>query len=382
MDEIQEENSGLSNYNDNEILKEDKECQTEIEIFSNSDEDGSDNDSPIVLYERTSQNNSPVFRYRDITPNLERKKEIFKKDSLIKEIAEVSHVMDELKDEINDINSIMIDLYDSSSSSDSSILEHISKWNIREVKYNRLKKRIMPLDVIFFSGNDFISKTIKFLQEKKLGNGSISHIGLIVNKDILPNVPNLEKDKLYIWESTSSVELPFYSEKAIDVVSGQGKFGIQIRDLEQVIEHYLSKQDTAVYWGKLRENPWRMKDNEDIKIYKKRRKKTMWLMEDIYDIYGTTRYDNSLLDLFASLFPSMRPVRNSKLWLMKKFKSKKKKNKFKGKLFCSEFVSMIYKTLNIIPEHINPSDVVPVDFLGYDQDGMPFLLSKLYRLSI
>ena len=38
--------------------------------------------------------------------------------------------------------------------------------------------------------------------------------------------------------------------------------------------------------------------------------------------------------------------------------------------FCSELVAYIYKKLGIVSQDVNPHEVVPMYFLGYDRDGM------------
>ena len=42
--------------------------------------------------------------------------------------------------------------------------------------------------------------------------------------------------------------------------------------------------------------------------------------------------------------------------------------------FCSELVARVYQKLGIIDQNLDPEDVTPVDFLGYDQDGIPKLV--------
>ena len=51
-------------------------------------------------------------------------------------------------------------------------------------------------------------------------------------------------------------------------------------------------------------------------------------------------------------------------------------------LFCSELVAMIYKKLGLFPPNVEPKNVVPMDFIGYDVDlpaggGIPVIVEKL-----
>jgi hypothetical protein len=42
-----------------------------------------------------------------------------------------------------------------------------------------------------------------------------------------------------------------------------------------------------------------------------------------------------------------------------------------GWQFCSELITRVYQSYDIIPQKFNPEDVVPMDFFGFDKDGIP-----------
>jgi hypothetical protein len=122
--------------------------------------------------------------------------------------------------------------------------------NIIDVPWDEVRKFITPLDLVFFSGNDFVSSTICELQRQKLEIGLFSHVGIIVNSFVLPHVKELQPNELYVWESTSSLRLPGFQNEAPDVF-GNHRIGVQIRNLKQVFESY----NGGLYIGKLKNNP-------------------------------------------------------------------------------------------------------------------------------
>ena len=75
-----------------------------------------------------------------------------------------------------------------------------SKLKIKEgTPYTQIRDTLKPLDVVFFSGGDFISAIIKHEERLQLDQttkkrmampGAFSHMGIVVNSDILDH-PNL-----------------------------------------------------------------------------------------------------------------------------------------------------------------------------------------------
>lgn len=54
---------------------------------------------------------------------------------------------------------------------------------------------IQPLDVILFRGVDPVSRAICFLEQKQLGRGDFSHVGLAITREAL-DLPFLEPGKI------------------------------------------------------------------------------------------------------------------------------------------------------------------------------------------
>jgi len=225
------------------------------------------------------------------------------------------------------------------------------------IPYKEIKSLIKPLDMILFRGGEAISSTIRILEKLQTGNGDWSHVGIVVNTTILPNIPNGKSGKLYVWESTLSGDL----NDGILNTEGEVKFGVQFRELEKVVKGYNKNQKSLVAWAKLKNNPYRQLPGETIQVYEKRFKELRDNLVKIEEEYGDKMYDANPFALLGSLYPKFRCLR-------------KTVNFGKDWLFCSELVATIYVQLGILDsEEINPADVLPVDFVGFDEDGIvPF----------
>ena len=234
-----------------------------------------------------------------------------------------------------------------------------------------IKNNILPLDIIFFRGTDPVSKLICSLQKQRLGRGDYSHVAVVVNSEILPSVPQLKPGELYVWESTMSKEL-FGITDGVRNINNKGVFGVQIRNLKNVIEAQSANEGTVVAWGKLINNPWVNNFNKQ---------EIIMVMEHCLREYGSQNYDVNCLNLIGALFPQCRKVRNGlETVLDNGYDVLRSINLVDGDgpeewLFCSELVASIFQQLNIIDKNKESRNVVPMDFLGCDEDGIPRLCS-------
>ena len=101
----------------------------------------------------------------------------------------------------------------------------------RHQQYSSIKNIIFPLDIILFRGTDGVSDLIRVVEQDVRGCGDFSHAGIIVTRELLPNLTKLEAKKLYVMESTMSYPLPLVSDGPPNILTGKGYFGVQIRDL-------------------------------------------------------------------------------------------------------------------------------------------------------
>ncbi len=220
--------------------------------------------------------------------------------------------------------------------------------NIISKDYEDIRSSISSLDIILFAGTDFVSKSIRYLQKRRLGLGDFSHVGLILKADILDKY-NLDPDKLYVWESTSS-----YKEKNNDVLKQKSSIGVQLRDFDEVIKNYRGK----VVWGQLKDNPWIISNNKtEIKD----------IVESLFVKYQGRNYDFNIINLLSALYPKIRPLRTLSYKLFTKLPFKQKN--YKSRIFCSELLAIVYKELNIFEKTLDVKTFVPMDVLGLDEDG-------------
>lgn len=231
-----------------------------------------------------------------------------------------------------------------------------SKYKQREidsgkvVPFRQTRNQLAPLDLLLFKGGDFVSDIIRKSERLWLGKGAgeFSHVGLVVTRNLLPDNELLKWGELYIWESTISGKLG----QGVKNVEGRSFLGVQLRKLDDVIEAYDSSKKTRVAWCPLL-HPL---DTTDTKITDQFTK--------IFKELDGRRYDANMMSLGSSLFSCMRRGRRfvematgTGDWL-----------------FCSELAALVYKEMGILPPDTNEKNVVPVDFIGYDKDGLPVVV--------
>lgn len=213
--------------------------------------------------------------------------------------------------------------------------------------YEKYKSKIRPFDIILFSGDDFISDLIKYMEKHRMEKiepssippGSFSHSGMIVTSEILDH-PHVHPGKLYILESTMSGRLG----GGVYDIEGRSVFGVQLRDFDQVLSTYDVSDHTAVAHVRLANNPL---DNPEIVSPKKR-------FSLAFEKFKGRPYDLQLLDQIASVFPSLRFLRD--------LIDDKTKN---DQVFCSQLVADIYIWMGLLSTSINSKDITPMDFAGF-----------------
>jgi hypothetical protein len=220
-------------------------------------------------------------------------------------------------------------------------------------------------------GGDLISDLISFLEKHQLTHGEFTHVGMAVTSDILPSYNGyiLEQNEIYLMESTFSY-FPDITHAVPDITTGQGKFGVQIKKLKDVIKNYIYNDKTKVAWCALINNPF--DDVEQRPILQQQ-------FVTFFNDYHERLYDMDPIDLLGSMFPSLRQVRDgidyiiNKLWLKCHQLPHHSPALWQ---FCSELVANVYQTIGIIPKEIDCKDVLPMDFFGYDEDGLISLVKK------
>lgn len=241
------------------------------------------------------------------------------------------------------------------------------------VPYSVIKGGMLTLDLLLFKGSDIVSKTIVRVESMQCGVESrYSHVGICVRgEDLCPPVAGsgeeawLKPDKLYIFETTMSGAL---GEGVCDV-NGKAHLGVQMRSLDDVVEAYDANPDVELAWCPLRESV-RPGDKAVSKI-----------IRNVYQKYNGMDYDASVIDLAgAAGIKVARDLRdNPVLSKLRDFfctclcclccrKDRAAAAHASEWLFCSELVAAIYKYAGILPESVNPADVMPQDFCPNPSD--------------
>lgn len=245
-------------------------------------------------------------------------------------------------------------------------IEEITPVVKEGVKYEDYKSKIKPLALVLFKGKDYVSDFIRYVQSGTVAassnagfdipNDSFSHSGIIVTREIL-NDERLEEGKLYILESTMSGIL----SDGVDNIDGVSYFGVQLRDFDLVVEKYDKPDDTVIAVANIDENILEGAWNSEQDLLK-------GAFTSLFQKYNGVRYDANLVSLFSTTFHCLRPIRDvseealgTQEWL-----------------FCSELIAVIYQELGLYPSEIDPRDVVPMDFIGFDVDKnkIPVIVEK------
>lgn len=232
------------------------------------------------------------------------------------------------------------------------------------MNYKNISTEFQPLDLILFSGTDFVSNGIKFIEKIANGQGDFSHVGLLINSEIATDLLVLQPNKWYVWESTfSAIDGPLerFSDNVPNILTGKGKFGVQIRDFEEIVEKYPGK----IAWGRLLNNPYLHSPENTRKI-----------IIELLNKYKDSSYDYDCLDLLATVIPFLRKPRNFFNKYADEFFVNWNISDPPGSwLFCSELAGLVYKELGLIGD-LDPSNITPQDFVFGDPDGLKSIIQK------
>ncbi len=242
------------------------------------------------------------------------------------------------------------------------------------VSYSDIKNRIQPFDLLAFRGGDIMSDLISVLEKYEFEVGNFTHVGMAVTSDILPKYKDfvLEKGKVYIFESTFTYNVKGFTDGPPDVITGSGWFGVQLRDLEEVIPRYITNEKTEVAWCPLIDNPFSKKSN---------RKKLAKKFTKFFESYEGRCYEMDVESLLAAMFPCLRSIRSVRDSIFEHLYNTlhihgymKDSEGPAGWQFCSELVANVYQMIGIIPKSVNTKNILPINFFGYDTENIPSLV--------
>lgn len=242
-------------------------------------------------------------------------------------------------------------------------------WKVSMSVHINPNHKARSFDILAFRGGDLTSNLISHLESSTTSSGEYSHVGMVVKADILPEFTHkkgvfvLDPHTTYVLESTFSFKAPG-QDGTPDVVCGKGKFGVQLRNLDDICHRYIKKKKTKIDLYSITHNPI-----DGVWDEQQKRK----FRDCFEDVYGR-KYEMDFLGLFGAMFSQLRFARHTRDTIANTFFEliDTKKNAYNpaGWLFCSELLGYVYCEMGILPKSINPQDVLPVDLVGYDKDDI------------
>lgn len=231
------------------------------------------------------------------------------------------------------------------------------------VLYSEIRDTLRPFDLLLFSGGEYVSRFIKYLEVVKLERmtdtpvepGAFSHVGIVVTSEIIDH-PNVKPGKIYIWESVLSGKFG----DGVKNIKDNTFFGVQLRDFDSLLPAYDLSNDTRVAVAHLIDNP--LDDDTKKGMVKE-------YFARIFEKYDGVFYDVNLMNEFGALFKTCRKVRDGIESIIGN----------DSWLFCSEHVAQIYVDMGILPKTVIVENIVPMDFVGYENDpvnkgGIPIVV--------
>jgi hypothetical protein len=213
--------------------------------------------------------------------------------------------------------------------------------------------QIKPFDLILFRGDDFVGRMISKIQikhveehEKKKGGKLWTHVGVVVDKSILP-LDCLEDDKLYIYESIlSGTVLGVYTytrvmsvDHPLENIEKNCHSGPQLRPLYETCEE--AKGEIAIA---------RMTDVERKRLYANGIENIQKTLVEFHEKYKEYGYP---FNMFTQMAAASNGIYRFKMWvkrIIKKCKSKKEEDKSKPHnkdVFCSQFAAALYASVDV-----------------------------------
>ena len=229
-----------------------------------------------------------------------------------------------------------------------------------DIKCRCYDSKVRPFDILLFRDSDILGGVVSFVQKLNLGAGEYTHVGIVVNRDILPFL--LETDQrrnkrlgldldykhLYIWESHPSIPYP-------DPVTGKLSNGVQIHFLAD----RLKRATTPVDLGQLTTgmNPLDKEKNFSLKEIQD-------IMMSLYKKYEGSVWDFNLLTVANSVFDCKNCLDPSD-----------------ERVFRSELIAEILFSFKVLD--MDPTLVAPMELVGFDEvDDIKLIDTIVTHLSV
>jgi hypothetical protein len=189
-------------------------------------------------------------------------------------------------------------------------------------------------DLLYINYNYYRSTLSRAFQKIYTGNGTWSHVGIIIKNDIIPTIEN----KIYIWHSSVRSE------------------GVQLYELEK----YCKLQDlniSQIGWCKLKNNPLHRNTNDTNESYNKRIKKIKKQINYFYNHTKNSTFNHFMPKIVFPFLQNISPEPSSPYLNIKK------------SYFCSEFATTIYKIINVVDNNIEPDSILPITLINYKNEN-------------
>ena len=210
-------------------------------------------------------------------------------------------------------------------------------------------------DLLLFRGDEPVSECIRCLQRTTLGRGAWSHTGLVVERDKLPaQFRETLTERVYVLESILSGPL---GSGVYNAVSHESFFGTQLRSLRE-LQFAFEESDAVFAWAAL----------------------TTGAAASVET--GQDAFDEAVLDLIGRPYP-VDPCSFASALCPKLRRCRACCNSLtcccheEDWLFCSEMCAEVYRRTGVLPASTVAADVLPMDFLGFDRDGIPCVVTSV-----
>lgn len=208
----------------------------------------------------------------------------------------------------------------------------------KSMSFAQIKETGRCFDLLIFEHPSLTSTIIKYASKLTTGMNMCNHVGLLLTDEV--SIEGIDMSRPKVWESTVSNSNDPHN------IDNDNSFGVQLRDLEEVVKNY-------------------QQGGGHIALCKLQVKPEFTDFQKIYDKYKHCKYATAN-KLVTGTIPALRLFRIND----------------NSRVFCSEFVAFVYIDIKVITDAtdgkidgkiLNPSNVIPTDFIGGDLDGMiPF----------
>lgn len=245
----------------------------------------------------------------------------------------------------------------------------------------QLLRDAQPLDVIFYHGRGIFSTVIRLMETLVTDDSRFSHVGVVVTRELLPNVSELEDGVKYILES--NIVIPYLTDGQPDIRSGKAKIGVQIRSLEDVARGFTtSREGNYIALSKLGGSPWNDEPSRDLLIDKS---------SSFFDEFGNKRYEANIFSLLSGIckcFGRVNGVVEDRivdglkiLEVIGVTEEVNLKTLSDSTVFCSELIVRLFQHLSIIPPSVDAQTVTPMGLLNPEGKFKKFLHEPI-RISL